>query len=87
MSDEQLYLECVQLARVFGFDGLHAAELDALRRALRRGAILVDGDKVVVTLLDAPMRIEPGAIRIGGGVYSPDEYRRYFLSDEEDGDV
>jgi len=67
------------LASDMGFSSLHPDEVETLATGLERGAVLARDGKITVTLLDSPLTITQGTIRIGMAPYSPEEYARCFL--------
>jgi len=66
------------LAADMGFPHLHPCEAETLDTALKRGAVLARDGRITVTLLDRPLTITDGAIRIGAALYSAEEYKRCF---------
>jgi len=75
--DEKL-TSVLALASAMGFPHLHPCEVDTLALGLERGAVLARDGKITVTLLDCPLKITEGAIKIGVATYSAEEYRRCF---------
>jgi len=76
--DEKL-TAVLALASQMGFAWLHPCEVETLAIGLRRDAVLARGGRIIVTLLDRPLKITEGTIRIGMAPYSPEEYARCFL--------
>jgi hypothetical protein len=75
--DEEL-ASVLALASAMGFAWLHPYEVETLRLALKRGAILARDGRITVTLLDRPLSITQGQLTIGMARYSAEEYARCF---------
>ena len=73
----------LKLASQMGFSSLHPYEMETLKLAHKRGALLARDGRITVTLLDRPLSITQGAITIGMACYSAEEYARYFLNLKE----
>jgi len=71
----------LELASAMGFPWLHPCEVETLANGLKKGAILARGGRIVVTLLDRPLKITEGRITVSMATYSADEYARYFLKE------